>query len=261
MTQSCIDCGAVARSKRCEDCREEVRQSEGPSAGWRRAPELRRCACCDSPFTTVRSRQRCCSEECRSALQDVRHGRPCSARCGRFVRGKAAEPTCLTCRAAGNGTSAPVDGQICCSTCRAPIRREPKEIARSLRKSKSGRVYCSKKCANAEPKGRSAPRLDRASRRAADRARCARRRGALALAIVEIVDPDVVLERDGWRCHVCGKRIDRTLSGRAAMGPTIDHLVPISEGGEHSYANVRAAHRRCNSRRGVGGAVQLALVG
>lgn len=67
-----------------------------------------------------------------------------------------------------------------------------------------------------------------------------------------------VLARDAHRCRL---QIDRALSGRDAMGPTLDHLVPISQGGEHSYANVRAAHRRCNSRRGIGGVVQLALVG
>lgn len=102
---------------------------------------------------------------------------------------------------------------------------------------------------------------DRASRRAADRLRCARRRAALAAQLLEFVDPDVVLERDGWRCHLCGGRIRRRLSGLHRLGPTIDHLVPLSQGGEHSYANVAAAHRGCNSARGVGGSVQLALVG
>lgn len=91
--------------------------------------------------------------------------------------------------------------------------------------------------------------------------RCARRRARQAEQLVEVVDPDVVFERDGWRCHLCGRRIDRRLSGRAAMGPTIDHLVPLAAGGEHSYRNVAAAHRRCNSAKGTRGAAQLALIG
>lgn len=43
--------------------------------------------------------------------------------------------------------------------------------------------------------------------------------------------------------------------------PTIDHLLPVSAGGDDVRANVRLAHFICNSRRGSGGIVQLALVG
>ena len=107
------------------------------------------------------------------------------------------------------------------------------------------------------------PPMPKASLRAVDRARCARRRARLAEQIVETVDPDVVFDRDRWRCHLCGKRIDRTLSGRHRLGPTLDHLIPLAAGGEHSYANVAAAHRACNSGRVSrrNDAVQLALVG
>jgi 5-methylcytosine-specific restriction endonuclease McrA len=104
-------------------------------------------------------------------------------------------------------------------------------------------------------------RQDRVTRRAKDRLRCARRRARQAAQLVEAVDPDVVFARDGWRCHLCRRPIDRRLSGHDPMGPTIDHLVPLSAGGEHSYANVAAAHRRCNTRRGTRGAAQLALIG
>jgi 5-methylcytosine-specific restriction endonuclease McrA len=43
--------------------------------------------------------------------------------------------------------------------------------------------------------------------------------------------------------------------------PTIDHLIPISEDGEDAPANVQLAHFICNSIRGAGGVVQLALIG
>ena len=33
------------------------------------------------------------------------------------------------------------------------------------------------------------------------------------------------------------------------MAPTIDHIVPISLGGEHSYANCQAVHFMCNSKK------------
>lgn len=45
------------------------------------------------------------------------------------------------------------------------------------------------------------------------------------------------------------------------MGPTIDHLVPIADGGLDELANVRLAHRQCNCARGRGGDIQLLLFG
>lgn len=68
-------------------------------------------------------------------------------------------------------------------------------------------------------------------------------------------------ERDGWRCHLCGRRVNRKLSGQQPMGPTVDHLIPLRDGGIDSIENVALAHRRCNCARQAGGTVQLRLVG
>lgn len=99
-----------------------------------------------------------------------------------------------------------------------------------------------------------------ATRRAASAARCAQRRARVTAAIIEVVEPLAVFERDGWTCHLCGEAIDPELSGRARMGATVDHLIPLARGGEHSYANVAAAHRSCNSRKGAA-VTSLALAG
>jgi 5-methylcytosine-specific restriction endonuclease McrA len=69
-----------------------------------------------------------------------------------------------------------------------------------------------------------------------------------------------IAERDACRCHLCGKPVDMTLSGRHPQGPTADHLVPVSCGGGDEPHNVALAHRRCNVKRGIGGAVQLRVV-
>jgi 5-methylcytosine-specific restriction endonuclease McrA len=47
-----------------------------------------------------------------------------------------------------------------------------------------------------------------------------------------------VFARDDWTCQYCG-------------GPAenVDHVVPKSRGGEHTWENVVAACRRCNSRK------------
>ena len=47
-----------------------------------------------------------------------------------------------------------------------------------------------------------------------------------------------VLRRDGRRCAYCSKRAD-----------TIDHVVPRSRGGAHTWDNCVAACRTCNSKK------------
>jgi 5-methylcytosine-specific restriction endonuclease McrA len=51
----------------------------------------------------------------------------------------------------------------------------------------------------------------------------------------------VVLEAAGWRCVICGK-----------PAKCVDHVVPLSRGGDHRLSNLRAMCRRCNSRLGAG---------
>lgn len=73
--------------------------------------------------------------------------------------------------------------------------------------------------------------------------------------------------RDGGKCKICGKPVDINLS-RGGYGKkmdmmcaTVDHIVPLACGGEHTMENVRLAHLICNSKRGTGGNAQLLLFG
>lgn len=70
-----------------------------------------------------------------------------------------------------------------------------------------------------------------------------------------------IVQRDGDKCHLCGKRVDLSLPGTHRMGPTVDHLLPISAGGLDELANVRLAHLSCNCARGARGTVQLMAFG
>ena len=71
-------------------------------------------------------------------------------------------------------------------------------------------------------------------------------------------DPTVTLERlinrDGLRCAICGEICDpndRRWNKRfGPMYPTIDHIKPLSKGGNHTWDNVQIAHSICNSRKG-----------
>lgn len=71
-----------------------------------------------------------------------------------------------------------------------------------------------------------------------------RRRVRLRSGVVEKIDVWTIYERDGGRCHICGKRV-------AKRELSLDHLIPVSKGGPHVATNVRIAHRLCNVRRGV----------
>lgn len=93
--------------------------------------------------------------------------------------------------------------------------------------------------------------------RANNRRKNAKRRGAKVGVMFTLTE---IGDRDGWRCHLCGKLVDASRSGMDPTGPTIDHLIPVSQGGVDTPENVRLAHRVCNSRRGAGGSVQLLLL-
>ena len=87
----------------------------------------------------------------------------------------------------------------------------------------------------------------RASTAAARRARKA------SAPVVESVDRAGIWARDGGRCHSCGKKCDRE-------NWHLDHLVPLSLGGEHSARNLAVAHPFCNISRGNRGAAQPLLI-
>lgn len=73
-----------------------------------------------------------------------------------------------------------------------------------------------------------------------------------------------IFERDAWRCHICGGATRKTAKVPHPKAPTLDHVIPLARGGEHSRANVRCAHFECNWRKADSCPVsgeQLLLVG
>jgi 5-methylcytosine-specific restriction endonuclease McrA len=63
----------------------------------------------------------------------------------------------------------------------------------------------------------------------------------------ERYDRMAIFERDGFRCHLCRKKIN--MDSKGADRPTLDHLVPYAKGGADTAANVRPAHMNCNSSK------------
>lgn len=53
----------------------------------------------------------------------------------------------------------------------------------------------------------------------------------------------IVFCRDSWQCQYCGVRLERP-------DATIDHIVPISRGGQSNWINCVTACKPCNRRKG-----------
>ena len=156
-------------------------------------------------------------------------------RCGRpFLVSDRAQKYCSTdCRREAN-RAAPrrlVPCKVCGAMYRMKlIRRKPQ-------------LTCGKqRCATAYKKRWATPEDGR-------RARGHIRRARAKAAGWERIGRQAIIERDGLRCGICGKAIDpadRTWNKRLSL----DHIVPISQGGGHTVSNLRLAHLGCNVRRG-----------
>lgn len=85
-------------------------------------------------------------------------------------------------------------------------------------------------------------------------ARLARRRREAKLDEARVVHPYTIQEvgeRDRWICHLCGRRTARPGEhpDYHPDKPHIDHLVPVSQGGDDAPWNVAIAHAICNMRK------------
>jgi predicted nucleic acid-binding Zn ribbon protein len=79
-----------------------------------------------------------------------------------------------------------------------------------------------------------------------------RLRAARASQPFENIDVGAVYERDEWCCQLCHLPVDESLRYPDQLCATLDHIVPLSRGGSHTYSNVQLAHAFCNITKGAG---------
>lgn len=60
--------------------------------------------------------------------------------------------------------------------------------------------------------------------------------------IVELIKRETVLIRDNYTCYLCLQRPPLNKI-------TLDHVIPLARGGNHTYDNVKVACRSCNSKK------------
>lgn len=162
--------------------------------------------------------------------------------CGNIFRGQNIRKYCsaLCRRRAANGTPANVAGRMSaianCLECGEGFER-----ARRI-----NQEYCCRAC----------------QKRASDRKRTAIRRAITRGVGAERFDPTLVLERDGWRCQLCGRKTPKRLRGTCdSRAPVLDHIVPLAAGGDHSMKNTQCLCFGCNTAKGAAAIGQLRLFG
>lgn len=153
-----------------------------------------------------------------------------------FIAGNSLAKYCSTdCRTQVNNTAAQVR-----RVDRAP--RECKWCKQTFSPAYGDKrkVFCSKQCNTKEQyKSRSGS----SHRRRIKRYGCAS----------EPIDRFKIFERDGWHCYICGKPTPiESLGTQKHDAPEQDHVVALSQGGSHTYDNIKCACRACNSAKAVG---------
>jgi 5-methylcytosine-specific restriction endonuclease McrA len=94
--------------------------------------------------------------------------------------------------------------------------------------------FCSEQCNSA---------AHAVTRKAAQRSGLKNRNG-------DLISLAYIAERDKWRCGICGERVGKGRRHPDPLAGSIDHIVPISCGGESADpANLQLAHFVCNWRK------------
>ena len=89
---------------------------------------------------------------------------------------------------------------------------------------------------------------------------CSRRCGAIVRAKLRklklrglsqtLIATATIYRRDAGRCQLCGQRVHKRFRYPHPESATVDHIVPITQGGRHAEDNVQLAHARCNLAKG-----------
>lgn len=143
-------------------------------------------------------------------------------------------------------------------------QREAKRIYNTAYYAKNGEALRSKQrernaasyAANPEKQQEANRRWALAHPEAGAERQARRRARKLSANLCEEIDRLDVAERDNWICQLCGEPIDPKtplcdpVTGGYHPGYLhIDHKIPLSKGGDHSYANSQASHALCNKRK------------
>lgn len=218
------------------------------------------CGSGDLPKAATGPRATYCSRKCRSHAQYLRAKESGS----RGSRRDASPKVCAECGAAFIPLKT-AKQRFCTKRC---------SIRHGNRKWRAGRGACAiEGCVNlavsrglckrhhpeAEQWSRGKPETRQANLRRKTQQRRARTKGDSA---AELIDRGEIGNRDGWRCGICRRAINRDLPYPNPRSASLDHIVPLSLGGKHAKENVQIAHLGCNvAKSNRASDVQVLLIG
>lgn len=176
--------------------------------------------------------------------------------------------SCATCEQVFVGGTA---AKYCSRTCsnrgrsRRGLKRSCIVCDTDITERNGNTIYCSPDCQKVGRKGGSGPltcpgcgiamekhhsRQKFCSRECMTHFQDVARRGFDPDGYVQAVHKWSVFHRDNWICQLCDGPVDRYLPWPDPYSPSLDHVVPVSKGGEHTYENTQLAHLRCNIAKG-----------
>lgn len=146
---------------------------------------------------------------------------------------------CVVCNKAWV-SKRPIYKDTCSSECKASNMSIKK---RGIKLIRTERQYKCKAC-NELYIGKKPGRCNECSR-LVRKAHKKKRRAAIRSVAIETVVDIKVFQRDKWRCKQCDMKVQKQCILRDDAAE-VDHIVPLSLGGPHSYSNVQTLCRRCN---------------
>ncbi len=239
---TCVGCGGQftgRKRKYCTvKCRDAARRrAKGIFPRQAACHQTHECFWCDASFKPKRAgRDRYCSRECFFAFKAARSElidemsvscKIYKAKCKNCGRKFEAQVGAMYCSAECKGLNVKLTAKrFYCAECNQCVQTSYRDKRKK---------FCSNVC----------------SRRSEVRVRRKMERARLRNVQVEKVDPIKVFERDGWKCQICGGKTPKAKRGMIdERAPELDHIVPLSVGGEHSYKNTQCACRECNGKKG-----------
>lgn len=208
---------------------------------------------------------RYCAIDCRRRAEYARNSEATLARQAAAAKARRMVPKpCKQC--AAPFTPAKSMAQIFCSSaCGSRFHRDSATKTCSVEgceKPHRAKGFCGHHYTANSPKAKQWKKGRPETRRAGLRRKTQMRRALMRDPDAQDIDRDEIGIRDGWRCGLCQRRVNRNLPYPNPMSASLDHIVPLSKGGKHASENVQISHLRCNMAKGNrGGGEQLILIG
>jgi predicted nucleic acid-binding Zn ribbon protein len=245
---SCKFCGSLFKQGHCSQvyCSDKCRNKAGDVG---RGKKIKVCIC-GNEFEVCSKTRKHCSEKCRlqaskKPKQPLREKR----------KNKSEPPKVFfECKYCGKTTKKKRPNQTYCSSkcykqdrsdhvkhSNEEVKLMPKihcaECDKEFQRTMYDQRFCSKQCG--KKNGRHLSQL----------------RKRINGTVDETVTLTKLYARDNGKCHICGKQAnyqDFTVENNGVFisgnsYPSIDHIMPVSKGGTHTWDNVALSHRICNS--------------